>query len=393
MRIGIDCRTILNPDKERFTGIEHYTYQLVRHLLKIDKKNQYVLFFDRSIKEKRIDKFKKKNTIIRYFPFSQYSKFLPVIYSHFLVNAFIAREKLDVFHSPTPYLPKSYRGPAVVTVHDLFNFKFPQWSSSEEWRYNKKVVSSALKNSSKIISVSQSTKRDIINLFKIKPSKIRVVYNGVDARFFQKAGDKEVKRVKRKLGISGDYILYLGAFSKRKNIVNIINSFEEIKEEKEGRKYKFKNLKLVLAGKQTGDNKKKILRMVKHSKFKKDIILTGYVEPDDINPLYEGAKIFLFPSFYEGFGLPLLEAAAKGLPIITSSTSSLPEIADGAALLVDPNKKKEISFAIFTLLTDKKLVRELSRKAKARAKKFSWLETARKTLKVYKEVKRKSNVL
>ena len=132
MRIGIDCRTILNPEKGEVAGIGHYTYQLVRHLLKIDKKNQYVLFFDRSIKKKKIKKFKKKNTSIKYFPFSQYSKFLPIIYSQFLVTASIAREKLDVFHSPICYLPKSYKGSTVVTLHDLAVFKNPRWFTKKE---------------------------------------------------------------------------------------------------------------------------------------------------------------------------------------------------------------------------------------------------------------------
>lgn len=388
MRIGIDCRTILNPEKGEAAGLGHYTYQLVRHLLKIDKKNQYVLFFDRSVKEKKTRRFKKRNTIIKYFPFSQYSMFLPIVYSQFLVTASIAREKLDVFHSPVCYLPKAYKNPTVITLHDLAVIKKPEWFTKGEQADAKTIIPRCLEQTKEIIAVSESTKADVKKIFKIKEDKIEIIPHGIDERFFRKRKPKDISRIKKKLGISGDYILYLGMLEPRKNILGIIKAFEQLKKQKRGKQYRFKKYQLVLAG-QTGEKMKSALNKIKQSKFKKDIITPGYIEPNDIGPLYAGAKIFVFPSLYEGFGLPILEAMAKGVPVITGNGSSMPEVAGGAALLVDPKKTTEIFSAMLKILTNKKLAVELSKKGRKRARQFSWTKTAKQTLAVYKKAKQR----
>lgn len=386
MRIGIDCRTILNPEKGEAAGVGHYNYQLVRHLLRIDKKNQYVLFFDRSVKEKRIDKFRKRNAIIKYFPFSQYSKFLPIIYSQFLVTAAIVNEKVDVFHSPVCYLPKSYKGSAVITLHELAIFKEPEWFSKGQWSDAKVIIPRCLKQAKKIIVASESIKEDVIKMFKIKKDKIEVISHGVDERFFRRRKARDISRIKKKLGISGDYILYLGMLEPRKNILGIIKAFELLKKQGKGREHLFKKYQLVLAG-QEGEKIKSALNRIKQSKFKKDIILPGYIDPNDIGPLYEGAKVFVFPSLYEGFGLPILEAMAKGVPVITGNGFSMPEVAGDAALLVNPKKVTEIFSAIAKILTNKKLAKELSKKGVKRARQFTWAKAIKKTLAVYKEAK------
>lgn len=382
MRIGIDCRTILNPERGEAGGIGHYTYQLVRYLLKNDRKNHYVLFFDRSVKEKKIQKFRKKNTTIRYFPFSQYKKFLPLVCSHFLVTAFISREKLDVFHSPSSSLPRFYKGLSIVTLHDLTIFKKPEYFPESQYKAAKEAVPRYLKQVKKVITPSESTKRDLIKLFKANKDKIEVIPHGVDERFFKKESPKKINKIRKKLGISQDYILYLSILSPRKNILRIVRAFEKLKKEKRGQQNVFKNYQLVLAGKQLLKFKN-TLKKIEESEFKKDIILPGYIDPEDIGPLYKGAKVFLFPSLYEGFGLPILEAMAEGIPVITSNVSSMPEVADEAALLVNPNKVLEIYQGLVKLITNKKLAKKLSIKGIKRAKKFSWDKTAKKTLLVY----------
>lgn len=385
MKIGIDCRTILDPENGEAAGIGHYNYQLVRHLLKIDKQNQYVLFFDRSVKEKRINKFKQKNVEIKYFPFSQYKRFLPFVYSNLLVSASIEREKLDIFHSPITELPPSYKGTSVVTVHDVAPFRIDNCFDKKECQRLQKIIPETLAKADGIITVSNSTKDDIEYLFEIQDTKIETIYNGLDQRFYKQAGEKDVEQMRFNLKIKGKYILYLGTLETRKNILGIVKAFEKLKQHKVDGKLKYKNYKLVLAGQHGRGIKRKLARIEK-SEHKKDIIITGYVESDHINALYQEASAFVFPSFYEGFGFPVIEAMAKGVPVIAGNAGAIPEITGNAAVLVDPGKQKEITDALIKIMDNKELRQDLIEKGKKCCRDFCWEKTAQQTLDFYKKI-------
>jgi glycosyltransferase involved in cell wall biosynthesis len=323
-------------------------------------------------------------------------------YLPLLVSATLSREKIDIYHSPTLYLPRSYQGLSIATVHDLAAYKFPELASTEEIRFRTNAANS-LKQAKKIIAVSRSTANDLNKLFDIKQQKIKVVSNGVDSRFFTKRTESEIAKIKNKYKIKKDYLFFLGALEPRKNLDRLISAYERLRKgliEIPSLKFKkinqqielFSNYQLVLAG---GERQgavrqngwiKKIKDRVNKSDFKKDIILTGYVGSDDLGPLFSGAKLFVFPSLYEGFGLPVIEAMAKGIPVITSNTSSLIEIAKNNALLVDPYNVAEIAGAMGTLLSDFKQQKELSRKGLKLAKQFSWKKCAKETLKVYRSI-------
>ena len=382
MRIGIDCRMILNPSAGEVAGIGHYNYQLVRHLIKMDKENEYVLFFDRSMKKDKLAKFKKKNVMIRFFPFSQYKKFLPFVYSNFLTAAFIEREKLDIFHSPTHELVPAYKGKSVVTIHDLAPFRTENCFDTDECQKLQKIIPEILTKANGVIAVSQSTFDDIEYLFEIEKSKIKVIHHGVDARFFHKNQEDEINKVKKKLKIKGKYILYLGTLETRKNILGIVEAFEKLRQENDKSEANYKNYKLVLAG-QHGRGIKKKLDRIKKSPYAEDIIITGYVDSDDIGSLYQGAEVFIFPSFYEGFGLPIIEAMAKGVPVIAGNKCAIPEIIENAGMLVDPKNQNELTSGLIKLANNKELKNELSAKGEIQAKKFSWEKSARETLEFY----------
>ena len=384
MRIGIDCRTILNPEKGEGAGVGHYTYQLVRHLLTIDKENDYFLFFDRTVSGRRLNKFKQKNATIIFFPFIQYKKFMPGGYSHFLISAFVSRFKLDVFHSPTLNLPLSYRGNTVVTAHDLAVYKLPELYTKKQIALLKSIVPAAVRQAKKIIAASQSTKKDLNEMFGVEKDKIIVAYHGVDKRFFTKSGAAEVERVKNKLHLEDNYLLFLGMLEKRKNIIRIIEAYERLKEKLSETGGGQKDYQLVLAG-SPGHSFKDIKDKIEQSKYKNKILITGYVQPDDLDPLYEGAKVLVFPTLYEGFGLPVIEAMANGLPVITSNISSLPEAAGNQALLVDPYNVADIFHALWDLLTDPSLCHTLSQGGIKRAANFDWTKTAEETLRVYRQ--------
>jgi glycosyltransferase involved in cell wall biosynthesis len=403
MRIGIDTRKILNPGKGEAAGIGHYTYQLVRHLLKIDKTNDYVLFFDKNVEKKRLDKFKQKNVKICFFPFIKYKEFLPRTFSRFLEAAFIGRENLDVFHSPTLELPRSYKKTSVVTAHDLSLYKFPELFSGKERLKVKIITPYAARQAKIIITPSFSTKKDLMEMFKMSGEKIKVIAHGLDERFLAKPSPQKIKAVKKKYGIPGEYILFLGTLETRKNIIGIIEAYEKLRtrmiqvpnaftgllpDTKDKDPYKWiKEFKyfLVLAGKQ-GPFFDSVAKRIGQSRFKKDIILPGYIKPDDLVPLFWGAKVFLFPTLYEGFGLPVIEAMACHTPVITSNISSLPEVASGRAVLVNPYQTSDIANALIGLLSDQGFYQSLVKAGRARAAEFSWEKTAKETLEVYREI-------
>jgi len=379
MKIGIDCRTILNPEKDDLVGTTHYTYQLVKHLINLEnkEKNEYILFFDKEVAKKNITKFSKPWVKINYFPFIQYKKFLPIAYSHFLISAFLKRENLDVWHSPTPYLPLSYNEPSVITVHNLSIFKFPKLFPPGQFLNIKIVTPNAIKMSKKIIAVSQSIKQDLIKIFKIPTNKIEVIYNGINKKLFQEPLKSEIEKIKNQYKIKENYILFLGTLEPRKNIKTLIEAFE-LFQKNSTTKYQ-----LVIAGKE-GWEAEKIHQKALHSHYKNEIIFTGYINPENLNALFSKAKAFVFPSLHEGFGTPVLEAMAKKIPIITSNVESLPEITAGSVILINPHKKEEISEALELILNNKELKIELTEKGFKRAKEFCWEKCAKETLKVYK---------
>lgn len=400
MRIGIDCKTILNPGYGEAAGVGHYTFFLVKNLLKIDKKNEYVLFFDNLLSKDAAEEMiaGAPNVKIKFFPFHQYKHYLPLTFSHLLTANAIEKEKLDVFHSPAYTLPLAYKGKSVVTVHDLAIYKNPEWFPKKfliGQNFSTKIlVPKSLKKAEKIIAVSKNTKKDITDIFKINPRKVEVIYEGVEFKSLPLKKEtacgveSEIcfEDLKIKYGLKDDYVLFLGTIEPRKNIVALVQAFC-------GLIYKNKNLEkkyqLILAGAR-GWKYKNVFKEIEACQKKLgesgEIKYIGYVPGREKFSLMKGAACFVFPSLYEGFGLPVLEALSLGVPTITSDKSSLPEIAGQSAILINPEKGLEISSALEKILMDKNLRGELSKRGIVQVGKFNWNKCAEETLKVYEEV-------
>jgi glycosyltransferase involved in cell wall biosynthesis len=379
MRIGIDCRTILDPQKGEQAGVGHYTYFLIDNLLKIDRKNEYVLFFDPKIGD--AGRFKKKNVKIKFFPFIQYKKFLPGAYSHLLVAGFIDREKVDVFHSPASTIPLAYTKKAVVTIHDLAIYHQPEWFPKGQKFSTKVVVPQTLKRAGKIIAVSEHTKKDIMKFFGTPEKKINVVHNGVEMRKdidLVKPEDKEA--VKKKFDIKQEFILFIGTIQPRKNVDGLVRAFDKLRATKI-----FTDYQLVIAGGRGWDYEG-IFKLVRKLALTKKVIFTDYVTKRDKIRLLNAASLFVFPSLYEGFGLSILEAMQQGTPVITSDITSMPEVAGKAGLLVNPRSVSDIANGIKKVLTDDKQRDKMIRSGYKNAEKFSWEKCAKETLMAYKEV-------
>ncbi len=381
MRIGIDCRTILNPKLGERAGIGHYTYYLVQHLLRIDKKNTYYLYFDHRIPDTK--EFQQRNVRIKQLPFSQYNKFLPFAYSHMLISAYLLKHNLDVFHSPISALPLTYPKKSIITMHDLALYKNPAWFPGQIFS-TRLLVPRSVSAANHIIAVSQSTKKDLKELFNVPAKKVSVIYEGVKIEKV-KVRNTGVDSIKR-FNLGSKYILFVGTIEPRKNLPVLLHAYKKFLDaDAKYPRVKFSDYKLAIAGAK-GYKHEEVFETIKDLKLSRQVKYLGYVTHNQKIELMKKATCFALPSSYEGFGLPVLEAMALGTPVITSNVSSLPEITGNAALLVNPEKELEIADALKTLIDDAQLQRRLAKRGLAQAKKFSWRTAAGETLNVYKKV-------
>ncbi|MBU2229549.1 glycosyltransferase family 4 protein [Patescibacteria group bacterium] len=384
MRIGIDCRNILNQ-KGEVAGVGHYTYFLVKNILKTDKKNEYFLYFDYKMANKTKE-FEQKNVQIKFFPFSQYKRYMPFSYSHMLISAVLIKDKLDVFHAPAYACPLTYPGKIVLTVHDLAIYRHPSWFPSGQSFSTKILVPKSIKKAVRIIAVSKATKRDIMKLFKTPSDKVSVVYEGVvPQKSIGKTKSVSKTIIQRKYKIGEKYLFFIGTIEPRKNLVALIKAYNLLllKNYK-----KFKDYDLVIAGKK-GWKYEEIFKTIKDQKFNYKIRFLNYVSQEHKVALMKNATCFVFPTLYEGFGLPIAEAMSMGVPVITSKVSSMPEVSGDAALLIDPNKIVDIEKALAKVLANKRLREKMSKAGISQAKKFTWAKAAKETIKVYQDIGKK----
>ena len=389
MRVGIDARAILNPEKSAPTGVANYVWQLVKNLLEIDsphrragKENQYILFFDFKVRDKDVKRFTQANVKIKFFPFSDYKKYMPAAYSEILGMATFAREKMDVLHTTSPLyrVPATYRGKIVTTFYDFAPYRVPDLFPRLSTAKLKTLYSFAAKKSDRIIAVSESTKKDAAEFLNFPAEKITKIYNGIDGRFFE-ADSSSREDVKKNYKITDKYILFLGTLEPRKNLSRVLDAFAKFKKD-------YRNnfdYQLVVAGKK-GWLTEEYFQHAKDLGIEDEVIFTGYVGGDELKPLYANAEFFVMPSLWEGFGQTIVEAMACGTPCLVSKVSSIPEVAGQSAYFVDPNDTDGIAKGMGELAASQELREKLSAAGKEQAKKFSWEKCARETLEVYKNV-------
>jgi len=386
MTIGIDIRVLAKGTR---TGIEEYVLNLLPRLLSLDGKVKYKLFYN-AFKKVKLDypwldlpnvelcEFKIPNRLFfasaRYLGQPKIDKLLKGIDIYFNPHFFVA--------------PVSLECKKVITFHDLSFEHHPQLFSHRKILWQKFLMNTKqeAKKADKIVADSFSTKEDLVNIYKIDPAKIKVVYLGVSKDFKPiKEDNSQLKRVRKKYNLPKPFILYFGTIEPRKNLILLIKAFEALKEKTSWKGFEggvFSDLKLVIAGVK-GWLYKDIFKEVENSKYKKDIIFTGFIEDKDKPYLYNLANLFVYPSFFEGFGFPPLEAMACGVPTIVSNVSSLPEVVGNGAVMIDPYNVDELAFAIRKVLEDKDLRENLIKKGLKQAKKFSWYKTAQEVLRVF----------
>jgi len=380
MKIGIDIRTLMDA---RYSGVSIYTLNLIREILKLDRKNEFKLFYNsgRDVRS-RLPDFTYTN-----------AKIISCGYPNKIFNYIMQKglgwpriDKIlggvDVFWQPhINFISLSSACRKVLTIHDLSFLRYPEFFNLRKnlWHYiinAKKLVSGF----DKIIAVSENTKKDIIELCEVDKAKIAVIYSGVEERYkLRDISSEESGKIRKKYGLPARFILYLGNLEPRKNINGIIKAYERLRE---GHKY-LNNVKLVIAGHRSWKSGS-IIKEREKSKYKDSINFLGYIGSQDKIVLYRLAEIFVFPSFYEGFGFPALEAMASGTPLVLSYASSLPEITNKSGIYVNPYNTKEIAEAMARILEDNNLRDNYIKAGKAQADIFSWQSAAKEYLKILK---------
>ena len=365
MLIGIDAS---RAARRKRTGTERYSFELIRHLVALDQKNRYRLYFDRPpFCELRI-----ANCELRVMPF-------PRLWTHVRLSWEMMHRPPDVLFVPAHVLPIVHPPRSVVTIHDLGYLYFPRTYRALDRLYLDLSTRYNARAAVHIIADSQATKRDLMERYGVDPAKITVVYPGYDEEAFQPVRGREaIEAVKARYSIAGDYILFVGTIQPRKNLVRLMEAFSLLKRQAA-------DLQLVIAGKK-GWLYEAIFRRVEELGLEGQVVFTGYVAEEDLPALFSGARLFVFPSLYEGFGLPVLEAMACGVPVVCSNASSLSEVAGDAALLFDPLDVEGMAAAMERVLGDERLRAELVERGLKRAREFSWERCARETLAVLESV-------
>ena len=400
MIIGVDIRALL---ESQLTGIGNYTLELLKHLLNLDHQSQYKLF-NNSLKHpsQELMSFLKPLQNVKLYSFRYPSKLLNASLT-FIKRPFLDRliGGADLFWFPNfNFWQVSDQCRTVITVHDL-SFKRIPWVYSQKMRRWHKFVNpqEKLRQADKIIVVSENTRKDLMEIYNLPSEKIEVIYPGVNLRPKTalaslrppavrqwrrqcragqqgRPGTEDRISIRPREQLPNNFILFLGTLEPRKNVEGVIQAFEKVSQE---------DLHLVIAGGK-GWLYKKIYRLFCQSSVKDRIIFLDYVKPEERWQLYEKAQALIWPSFYEGFGFPPLEAMSVGCPVITSVNSSLPEVVGEAALLVDPYNIQEIAAAINQLLIDEKLRQNLISKGYEQVKKYSWENSAQKMLEAFKSL-------
>ena len=292
----------------------------------------------------------------------------------------LKREGVTLFHAPHYVLPPLVRCRSVVTIHDTIHLMFPQYLPNRAaFSYAKWSITQAAQRSNRVMTVSESSKRDILRFVDTEPDKIEVIYNAYAERFAMEPREEDVVRVRERYQLTDEFVLYAGNVKPHKNLERLIDAFAIV------RKRGLDHLRLVLIGDEI--SKYTALRRAVHQhQLHKYVRFLGYLPEQTLAVMYRLAGVFVFPSLYEGFGLPPLEAMASGTPVVTSNVSSLPEVAGDAAVLVDPYNPQAIADGIYRVLTDERLRRDLVHKGIAQAGRFSWEQSVRRVRAIYGEV-------
>jgi len=377
MRIGIDYTAAV----QQGGGIGRYTRNLIRALAELDRENRYTLFVAGGYGEGDGLGMWPENFRVRSVPISD--RWVSILWQRLRlpVPVQLVTGPLDLFHSPDFVLPPTGRTPAILTVHDLSFLRVPQFFVPGFREYLEKAVSRAVKRARHILADSESTRHDLVELLGVEAERVSVLYPGVESRFQPVQDVDDLNRVVARYDLPERFVLGLSTLQPRKNFDGLIKAFGQLLAE-HGDGPEVADLHLVIGGGK-GWMYDDVLAMVEGAGLSGRVRFPGFVDDADLPALYTLATAFAFPSWYEGFGIPVLEAMACGTPVVTADNSSLPEAAGDAALLVDAADTDALAGSLFRLLADEALRARLLPVGQAQAKRFTWESSAQQLLDLY----------
>ena len=378
MRIGIDARVLFGAH----TGDRTYLLNLLRQFARMALPHEFVLFTDRTGD----------------LPFALPSNFRLVrlprlsrwLYTGALLPHACVAHRVDLLH--VQYIaPLVAPCPVITTVHDVHWRRFPETFPTKDRWLMELFLPLTFRRVAMVITDSQASRDDLVQFFRLPPDKVQVIYLAAEERFFEPLDDSERQKVLRRYGLQEGYVLFVGVLQPRKNLGRLLSAYATLMGQGAGDRGQVGNEAplppLVVVGK-LGWQTQTLRQLVSELQLSDRVRFVGYVPDEELPALYQGATVFAYPALWEGFGLPVLEAMASGVPVLTSATSSLREIAEGAAWLVDPLSVMSIADGLRQLLCDETLRAKLRQLGLERARQFSWRQTAEATLRVYEQVTR-----
>ncbi len=362
MRIAVNTRLLI---KNKLEGIGWFTYETLKRITQAHPEHEFFFLFDRKFSDDFI--FSHNITPIKLFPPTRHP-LLTEFYFRKVLPPVLKKIKADIFFSPDGWVPVKTNIPVHTVIHDLNFEHFPQFLPKYALKHYRKCFPQYAQKASRIATVSEYTKQDIHKTYNIPLEKIDVVYNGAN-EIYSPIPEKEQQEVKNKYANGEDYFIFVSSIHPRKNLENTLTAFYEFKEKTES------NAKFIIVGSVMfkSDSVNKALNSSTH---KKDVIFLGHIDTETLHKLLASAVALLYVSFFEGFGIPIVEAMKCGTPVVTSNVTSMPEVAGNAALTVNPHKPEEIADAIEKIFSDKDLRTKLIRLGLKQSEKFSWEKSA-----------------
>lgn len=368
MRIGINGRFLI----AKRTGVQRAAYNLIKTLVEVDRDNEYIIFTGKE--QQGSPEWNYPNVTVVGDDLIPSESIRNHIWEQVRLPRLAAKYKIDILHSPANVAPLFYRGKSIIHIHDLCFVVNPQWYSFAFRTLYNLIIPQLAKRATKVVTNSNNSKNDLLQFFGLSAEKVSLVYWAVDDVFSL----PPTQEVKDNRYMEEDYILYVGSLEPRKNINILIEAYEKLRHE-----YPAIKTKLILIG---GESPLFASVQLKAREFRDDVIFKGFVTDLELGEFYRRAKLVAYPSLYEGFGLPPLEAMASGVPVVTSSTSSIPEVVGKAAFLIDPKNREQLTKAMHRVLTDRTLRESMIKAGSQRVLRFNWYRVARGVLAVYYEV-------
>jgi len=375
MRVGIEAQSLFNVR----TGVQQYLYHLLEGLARVGTNDLFSAVYFSARRRNTVLPFAGDMVVERRLSFPP-GRALSFLWKHLPSPAFdMFARGMDVYHFPNFVVrPIGRRKKIVLTIHDLAFERLPNSVEEKNLKYLKKFVGPSVDRADRIITDSKFTKEELINFYPSAEGKTEVIYLGVGDEFAREYGREMREEVRRKYGLPKKYILSVGTMEPRKNLAGLLIAYRMLRE-------RGTDISLALCGAR-GWKCDDLVGKIVGGELGRRVIWTGYVDQADLPLIYQGARCFVFPSLYEGFGLPPLEAMAAGVPVVCSEKASLPDVVGTAAVMVQPEKPESIANGIEKILSDPNLSQELVSKGRARVDEFTWDETARCTLDIYRSL-------